>query len=304
MHRFRIIRIFIIIVAFILLIPSPGSAELKPMSKAQMDQVRGQAGVSLGVMDASFYVQQEYVRYQDTDTGSELQFNGITASDGQNGPVTLRVGDVDTNGDGVMTPLAIDVFENPDGYGVFGFEALDWDQQLAFDVNDLVFCNTSLGRLETGRIEVPSWRFLSSGHGDGVDMELDLSMMIDDITYTYREDDPATTSLDETGAMTLSGIRLARTFTANMADDPTDPASWQSSGTFRIGDMNVDGTSTYEPATFDVGVDPDTNLAQVVMSLPMQGSLRVERLQAGGQDFGPMAIDGIQVHRMKVRFIP
>jgi hypothetical protein len=281
-----------------------GTAELKPMSNAQMDQVRGQAGVSLGVMDASFYVQQEYVRYQDTDTGSELQLNGIKASDGQNGPVTLRVGDVDTNGDGIMSPLMIDVFANPDGYGVFGFMAPDWDQKLAFEVDELVFCNTPMGRLEMGRIDVPSWRFLSSGHGDGVDMGLDLAMNVDEFAYTYREDDPATTDQNEAEALTFSGIELARTFTANTADDPADPSTWQSEGRFRIGDMNVDGASTYDPATFDVGVDPDTNLAQVVMSLPMQGSLRVKSLEMGDQGFGPMAIDGIQVHRMKVRFIP
>lgn len=121
MNLFKTIQALIMLAAAAMLpLSSLASAELKPMSNAQMDQVRGQAGVSLGVMDASFYVQQEYVRYEDTDTGSELQLNGITASDGQNGPVTFRVGDVDTNGDGIMSPLMIDVFQNPDGYGVFG----------------------------------------------------------------------------------------------------------------------------------------------------------------------------------------
>jgi hypothetical protein len=36
----------------------------------------------------------------------------------------------------------------------------------------------------------------------------------------------------------------------------------------------------------------------------MQGTLRVEDVNFGGNDFGPIAIDGIQVHRLVVKISP
>jgi hypothetical protein len=69
-------------------------------------------------------------------------------------------------------------------------------------------------------------------------------------------------------------------------------------GLFQVGDV-----AGGNPATFDVGQGEDGMVA-VSLNLPMRGSLRVESLQWGGTDFGPMAIDDIQVHRLTVRFIP
>jgi hypothetical protein len=36
----------------------------------------------------------------------------------------------------------------------------------------------------------------------------------------------------------------------------------------------------------------------------MQGTLRIENIDFGGQSFGPAAIDGLQVHRLSVGLIP
>jgi len=38
--------------------------------------------------------------------------------------------------------------------------------------------------------------------------------------------------------------------------------------------------------------------------VPIQGSLRVENVNFGGNDFGPIAIDGINAHRMSLSFHP
>jgi len=43
----------------------------------------------------------------------------------------------------------------------------------------------------------------------------------------------------------------------------------------------------------------------IFMSLPMAGTVRVAgRLTFGGQDFGPIAIEGIHVHRLNVKISP
>jgi hypothetical protein len=40
------------------------------------------------------------------------------------------------------------------------------------------------------------------------------------------------------------------------------------------------------------------------LKLPMEGSLRVEDVKFGGSDFGPLALDGIEVHRLAIQINP
>jgi hypothetical protein len=99
----------------------------------------------------------------------------------------------------------------------------------------------------------------------------------------------------------LSGIHLVGGFD-DMADFdvndsttwdiPTEPSSWTSNGVFSIGDMDAGN-----PATLDIGTDAG-GLTVMQLQLPMSGSIRMENLQFGGNDFGPTAIDGLQVHRL------
>jgi hypothetical protein len=119
---------------------------------------------------------------------------------------------------------------------------------------------------------------------------------MDRFGYTYN-----TSGANDT--FELSGIHLVGAFDdmsgfditdSTTWDIPTDPSGWTSSGVFSIGDID-----SGNPATLDIGTDAG---GQTVMQLemPMNGSLRVERLNFGNRDFGPMAIDGLQVHRLTV----
>jgi hypothetical protein len=55
-----------------------------------------------------------------------------------------------------------------------------------------------------------------------------------------------------------------------------------------------------DPARFDVITETINNTTHVILDLPMTGTLRIEDLAFGGEDFGPCAIDGIKVHRLSV----
>jgi hypothetical protein len=71
---------------------------------------------------------------------------------------------------------------------------------------------------------------------------------------------------------------------------------WVFSGNLKIGNIG-----TGNPAKIDVGTDAGTGTPTLYLNLPMQGTLGVENVTFGGNNFGPIAIDGINVHHLNVK---
>lgn len=261
-----------------------GQADLHALADRELAGISGVGGLSIGMDDVSVYVHFESISYTDTDSGNALVLEGVTLSGGNGGPVTFATGDVEMNDDRLRTPLTLDVGNIGDQAAVV-LQALDWQQDLNLHVNSLSFCGQELGSLDIGAIHRPSFTWMVAGHGDGIDFELAQRLSIDTLQYTCSDTDEQ---------LTLTGIHLG----ARDDGAPEDPTTWQMSGTFQLGDM-----TTGHPAAFDVGQD-ENGMAAIQLSLPMSGAMRVENLQWGGTDFGPMAIDGIVVHRLSVQLIP
>lgn len=267
--------------------PAPARADLQPMADRDLAGVSGAGGISIGIGDLSLYLHTETLSYTDTDTGNAFSLEGITLSGGDQQFATFAVGNVDTNGDGLYSPLTLDVETGDAAYGapVLRIEALDWLQAVNIHVDALYFCEASLGSLDMGVIERPTFYWLLGAHDDGIDFESGQRLSIGSLQYTYN-------TLGDLFA--LDGIYLGA------SDDgaPEDPTTWEMTGVFQIGAL-TEGN----PATFDVG-QGDDGLVTVSLNLPMSGSLRVANVQWGGTDFGPVAIDGIQVHRLTVQLVP
>lgn len=267
-------------------------ADLQPLDNTELAAVSGTGGLSIALDDVSVYAYTDAFSYIDSDTGNALTLEGLTLTNGGLRPATFAAGDRDVNGDGLVTPLTLDVggISDPDspvfGKAVAVIEALDWYQEAALHAETLRFCGQDLGTLDIGVIHRPSFYWRVSAHaGSGIDWEYGTRLSIDTFKLTYN---------DLNDSLAANGLHLG----LHDDGDPADPATWQMAGLFQIGAM-AEGN----PATFDVGQAGD-GLAAITMNLPMQGSLRVASLQWGGTDFGPMAIDDIQVHRLTVRFIP
>ena len=77
-----------------------------------------------------------------------------------------------------------------------------------------------------------------------------------------------------------------------------DPHTWTYSGPFKIGDI-----AGANPAQIDIGTDA-SGVTSVRYELPMAGSIRVEDVNFGGSDFGPLALDGLTVHHLAIQFHP
>ena len=289
----------ILAAALMLLAPIAARADLEPLSDTALSRVSGRAGISVAVSDLLVYSHWEHIEIQGSDQGN-ISFEGVTLSDGDGRPWSLEVGTTDADGDGRIDPATLDVgvFTDPAspayGQAYLALNAPDMVQHLALHVDDLVWCGQSLGPLDLGPIQLYDVALRLAGHGDGLDFDLGLRLDVDQLAYTYN-----------TGGQMLAaqGIHLAGDFTANPADDPADPATWQASGAFFVGDM-----ASGQPATLDVGqvafADSGQTLAAAAFSLPMQGSLRVENVHFGSQDFGPAVIDGLRVHVLNLYLVP
>lgn len=287
-------------ILFTLVLAKPTLAELNQLDDDSLETINAQAGISLAVSDLSVYHHLDQLHYAGTD-GGYISLENITVYDGDNAPAKIDIGVADADGDGLIEPLTLDAFTvsdsaSPiDGKSLVRLAAPDWLQEKAYHIASVQIAGYQtglvheLGSLDLGPVHLPGFELYVGGHSDGIDFQLGAGLQIDQVRLTTN------TAGD---ALDVTGIQFAESFTGA----PEDPASWAGQGNFMVGDL-----FSGAPATFDVGgvTLADGNQAAVVaLTLPMAGSLRMEDIGLNGSDFGPVAIDGIQVHSLEIAFVP
>jgi len=279
---------------FLFFMADPGLSQMEALSDADMEAITAQSGVSLAIVDYQFdwaagyfsLYDSDYSQAVDPDDGA-ISFTGLTLI---NGVVETKKA---INWDAYTIE---DTFHPMVGQTFVLWQISDLYQHLNLAVDDVVFCGQSIGQLAIDSFTTPEQYFTLGAHGSGVDFQYDLQMHMDRFGYTYN-----TSGADDT--FELSGIHLVGTF-EDMAnfditdsttwDIPMNPSGWTSSGVFSIGDID-----SGNPAAMDIGTDASGQTV-IQLELPMSGSLRVEGLNFGNKNFGPLAIDGLQVHRLTV----
>lgn len=275
----------------LILFANSALGRMEALTDGDLDSVSAQSGISIFIQNVDMDIGVDSLTiYDATPERNTIAFENISM--------------LGTTFD-TISPITFDVFTIDDsthpmnGETFCLQEASDWDQMVDIDVGNLVFCDQDIGSLYLGTIKKPSFYHLSSGHGDGYDFEHGVQLSVDTLSYNYRIDDPTTTTVDESLSFNLTGISLVGSFTDNPNDDPSDPATWISNGQFKIGDISTGNSASIDVAT--AISNGDTFLA---MNLPMSGSIRIENMQFGSRDFGPCAIDGLQVHRLELLLLP
>ena len=326
----------IIILGFffcVVLIPDSAFAQLQEIDNAEMDQICGTGGIAIGFKDLQLFHHIDQFSYYASD-GGYITFNDVLYhdSDGSAFKVNFDFGTA-------MTPSGIMYFDiglvevatqedfnlssDPvSDYRVLtGLQVPDWDQNYIISVNGFTFsdgtaANTfDLGQLDFGPLHTPSYNFWTSTHmdGTGLDYEYDFQSHIENISWAYKIN-PTSSTCER---LTIENLYLGESFADYTGDDPADVSTWKTSnnvdyGMFKIGDLFGDLTVGSEehsnPAQFDVGMVDDPVAGDtyntVLIALPMSGSMRFEKADFGGTDFGPGAIDGITVHRLNMYLTP
>jgi hypothetical protein len=310
-HRLNSLAAFVLgflflLVALLSAAPSR-AAGLVNLKDAELANVTGQAGISIG-LDLSMNYSLPVLKFSDTSAVPNwLEFKNFTISDGSGGPfvVTTYQGGTLAGSD----PVTVDVGTNSSGHTLISYYDSSqvsprwYSAELWF--GDAAGPETFLGNLHLdGLSQGPSLAHVGAhadGTGGGLDFDYKTSLSAQALRYTYN-------SALET--LALSGIHLAgagSAITYNMNGFPLDPSkwtlndptAWTYTGNFKIGDIGAG-----HPAKVDVVTDTTSGITSIYQSLPMQGTLRVANVNFGGNDFGPIAIDGINVQRLTVKMTP
>jgi len=284
-HAIPVTVVLFIFAAFLLAIPLR-AAQRVVMSDTELADVTGQAGINIYTSIATRYTASVW-KISDTDSTpvNWLELRNITIDDGAGGYFLIQTPSLDET-------MTLDVGTNDEGRTLVAFKDYRHVSPRWYSVGDMVFCNQSLGGINLDAFTMgPSLYRLGAhadGTGGGYDFDITTRAYAQAFRYTYN-------TVPET--LTLSGIHLVNSATG-ATDNPADPTTWEFTGTgnfFRIG--NIDNS---DPAKFDVVSDSTTGVTSLVLSLPIEGSLRVENVVFGGNSFGPIAIDGIKAHRLTI----
>jgi len=302
----------IIIFCFVfalLLHGSPAAAQLEEVAEQDLSLVCAQAGISANWGNSQLIITADSIQVSDTDHDPHnwLELNDFSIS-GPDGYFTLdeNVSDpilyqFSTFDVGTMTTIdnKTRTFAN--------FTDATNTYPRTWNIGHLVFCSQDLGsiRFDIRNIDPTIFKVTSHGEGaSGYEFEYLSNWQFDNFSYAYAEGK----------SLSVSGIHIAER-ASGASDNPADPSTWEFDGRFRVGDLyggtiDIDddpgNAAISNPATFDVGTDTSTSPSNTCMflNLPMKGSIRVENVNIGGTGFGPVAIDGITVHRLGFKFDP
>lgn len=277
-------------------------AQISQLSDEVLKGISGQAGLSI-MMDGVAQVHYDLLSFSDTqiihpnwielynfnvDNGSGGGFSFATLWDPVSGTLIPNTIDVATDTTGNITGTAGRTFvsiedtsqTNPRTYSVGDIELKYYSGGAYYE--------QPLGSIKLDALhEGPSVYQFWAHPDSGISYNYTTAISASALTYTYNTS-PA--------ALSLTGINIAGSATGA----PQTPSSWAFSGNFKIGTI---GDTSNAPATIDIGTDSSNNTS-ISLNMPMAGTVRVADVTFGAQDFGPIAIDNIQVHRLNVKISP
>ena len=312
------------------LTPEPARAQLSQLSDENLSGISGQSGVSI-VMNGSAQVYFETISFSDTQATPNLigLHNFSVTGSATGGDFSFATLGADAAnpvpGVTVFEPNIIDIATDSDKTYVVMTDSSHMNPR--WYKGDLFFYDGSapqeyaLGSIELDELRKgPSVSRLWAHAGGGISFDYTTTISASALIYTYNK----TTS----EALSLSGIHIAGSANTGVSDprypyghtntgsgdpDPTTPA-WAFSGNFKIGTIGDTCTNCNQPATIDIATN--AGVTSLSLNLPMAGTIRVADVIFGTNtdpnlnsnfakgdplDFGPIAIDGIQVHRLNVK---
>jgi hypothetical protein len=299
-----------------ILLSSPVASGMTALGDGDLAACRGGSGVSIGISGTALINVGSYW-YQDTDTKNRIEFNNIVWSNGSGGGFSFAtpVGDPVTHDIGTdisgrtyvyihdstqVSPrtfyASLHFLEYSAGYSGPNNIDLGYYNPGNGDLNYITdYIVHDLGSIEVRDITVTDNNLMIGAHG-GLDFYQEAKTDIGSYSALSGTGTGFHYNYNTTTALEFNGIHLFGTPTVAMV--PEDTSTWTSyPGTFKIGSI-ADG-----PAQVDIGTDA-SGVTNMQLKLPMEGSIRVENVKFGGSDFGQLALDSINVHRLAIQINP
>lgn len=255
-------------------------SHMQQIDEYGLEKITAQAGIVLFI-DTAVQCTADAINISDTDSSpaSLISFQGVSIDDNSGGPFAVATP--------FDNPVTIDITTNMAGQTLLAVNLSQFYQPSNLSVINIDFCGQALGSLDIDELIMDQNYFEITTHLDesmGIDWQYLTKIDIGQIKYT---------SNSAGDSFTASGIHLSQT----SSGAPHDPSAWDFAGGFQIGDFED------QPATYDLGTNA-TGQTVMFLTLPMDGALRVEDINFNQNSFGPMAIDGIHVHRLLIGIVP
>lgn len=275
----------------VLFAPSPVFC-LEKMDKSRLRSETGQAGIDIGMDNVVIYHGVDSVKIANPADPE----NNYVSLEKIKGLGVFETGAADVGGDNIAGKLTIDVGNvinststTEDDIPLVFLSCPDWMQNIDIIIENVNWCGNNIGSADIRGFSLPSWHaYIGSCNGAGVDFQLGFRTKIEEMAFNYG---------DAGESFSVKKLQAAASFTG---EPENNPDGWTASGEFRVGDA-ISGSSG--PASIDIGVRSDSvspGTPVVLMELNASGSVRAADISFGSKSFGPMAIDGIKVHSMKI----
>lgn len=275
--------------------PAHGMQDLSP---TQMKNATGQAGISIGLKDVKLESRATSHTFANPD--NPLQYLRL---DDLHWALTLSNSRSDQDGDELIGGMTIDLMTRND-QAYFFLDSKDMELSKDITIGTVNVCGTDIGSAGIDALSMPTFHLALGAHECGIDMELGARIAIEELRF----------GTDATDTLALSGITLAESFSQNPSDTLTDPSTWQATGEFTLGDITNDN-----PVTLDITADttdawtmtdtggnsysvpnPRAGSGFIALNMPFKGSIRVDAIKFGDQNFGAFALDNIQAHKLLI----
>ena len=273
-------------VVLILSVPVVLHAQMQEIGESELSQINAQSGITYVIGDSGFRITSNSYSFSDTDHDpfNWIEFKNFSIDDGNGNYFSM---DTPENDEDFNT---VDIGTESSGItSIFMNLSLNVEPR-TYTAGNFVFCGQDLGGLQLENYRsVKSNLLVISGRNDGttgIDLEYQTEIIIDSLRFTYN---------NQPASLAMSNIHLSQT----TSGDPTDPSAWSFSGRFKIGDKSNSNPATMDVGTFILG--DGTPVTSAYYNVPMAGSLRIEGVAVGGSNFGPCAIDGINVHHLGIQ---
>jgi hypothetical protein len=241
---------------------------LEQLSDEDMSQVEGQSGITIMVEGMNIQNNTGQVQFIDPDTQNTITLDGFSLECTLS---SLTLMDIKTITDS-SSPYYGKTFLS------FVNESFDYDEQEAMEqgvdvtIDQILVNDQEIGSFSIEEMEISGFSMnVGSQLNGGVAFDFGVETSIEQIVYSYNS---------QGDSLSFSNVVLSE----NISGDPADPITWESNGAFRVGFYEAGN-----PAAVDILSDG------IGLALPMKGDIGVQNIGIGGNDFGPVLIDNLNM---------